>query len=76
MFNKEGVRFIHERTRPLSIDSMDAASEALTLALAKGPSASTTPEAWARHLAWIIGFDALIDDRKAVYSVTSLLVSD
>lgn len=74
MFNENGVRFIHERTRPLAVDSMDAASEAIAAALAKGPSGSPTPEQWARHLAWIIGFDALLDDRKAINKITSLIV--
>lgn len=74
MFNDEGVRYIHERTRPLAVNSMDDAETTIAKALARGPSGNTTPEQWARHLAWIIGFDALIDDRKAIQSVTKLLV--
>jgi len=73
-FNEKGVAFIHERTRPLAVNSMEDAAAAIAFALAKGPSPSITPEQWARHLAWIIGFDDLIDDRKALHAVTSLLI--
>lgn len=72
--NPEGVRFVHGRVRPLDVDSMDKAAEVIAKEIARGPSEGTTPESWARHIAWVIGFDTLIDDRKAIRSITSLVV--
>lgn len=82
MFNDEGVRYIHERTRPLAVDSIDEAAKQIDVAIKKGldrrvpVNFSDADErlAYARHLAWIIGFDALIDDRKAINKITSLIV--
>lgn len=74
--NKAGVALVHRCTRPLAIDTMDAAAEAIAKHIARGPSSSTTPEAWARHLAWVIGFDTLIDDRKRIHGVTQFVVED
>lgn len=77
--NPEGIRFVHNKTRPLQIDSMDAAAEAIASALTRKNVAEmdlSTPEkvaSFARNLAWIIGFDAMINDRKAIHAVTSLV---
>ena len=74
--NKKGVKFVHDGTRPLNIYSMDDAQDVIARAIEKGPPGSTTPLQWARHLAWLIGFDTLIDERKSIHSVTSLIVAD
>lgn len=74
--NQLGIKTIHDLTRPLAVDSMKAAQEALAKAIAKGPSSSTSPESWALHLAWIIGFDALVEDRAKIRAITQYMVDD
>jgi hypothetical protein len=72
--NPAGVRFVHERTEPLAVDSMADAEAVLLKELEKGRDQELDRGAWARHLAWIIGFDRLLEDRKAIHQVTSLVV--
>lgn len=77
--NQKGIKFIHERSRPLAVDSMDAAGEAILRALEKHVKGEFDPlplESFARHLAWIIGFDALVEDRAAVREFTDKLVEE
>lgn len=76
MSNQKFVDEVFERSRPLAVDSMDAAAEVIAKQIAKGKSESTTDEAWARHLAWVIGFDALIDDRKRLRDLSSFMATD
>lgn len=82
MFNDEGVRYIHQRTKPLAVDSMDEAAKQIDVAIKKGLDKQNPVDFfndeeradYARHLAWIIGFDHLIDDRNAINKITSLIV--
>jgi hypothetical protein len=72
--NQAGIKAIHDLSRPLAVDSMDRAAEVIAKEIARGPSPSTTPESWARHIAWVIGFDALIEDREKVRAITQYQV--
>lgn len=72
--NQAFIREVHTRSRPLNVDSMDAAALVLAREIAKGPLTDIDPETWARHLAWVLGFDALIDDRKALHHLTTHMV--
>jgi len=77
IINSKGVRFIEAHSRPLEIDSLDRAQEVLATAIAKGPASDKiTPEQWARHLAWIIGFDDLVKDRKTVFQFVEKLAGN
>jgi hypothetical protein len=78
--NAKGIKFVHEHTQPLAVNTMDAAAEVIRNNIAKKIAegkdtkfAVDSPE-FARHLAWVIGFDALVDDRKAVHEFTTKIV--
>lgn len=74
--NQIGIKMIHDATRPLHVDSMDAAQDVLAKALLERGFCTTVEdrERLARHLAWLIGFDALIGDREKVHAFTSMIV--
>lgn len=76
--NPKGIKFVEEKTRPLAVMTMDHAAEVIGKALAerdariaagKPLATDTDAEAQGRHFAWLIGFDALTDDRKAIHNV-------
>lgn len=81
--NDKGIKFIHERTRPLAVATMDHAAEAIGKELAKRderakagrPLETDAPEQFGRHLAWIVGFDALTEDRAAINHITDKVVA-
>lgn len=72
-FSDKGLAFLKDMATPLAVDSMNDAADIIAKELARGPSPNITPEQWARHLAWVIGFDRLIADRKAIRRVVELL---
>lgn len=72
--NRKFMSEVSERTRPLAVDSMEEATRVIAKAIATGKDMDT--DAFARHLAWLIGFDALIDDRKALHHAASFMVAD
>lgn len=74
--NARGIAFVHARTGRMAVNSTDDAEKVLVREIARGPAPGTTPEEWARNLAWIIGFDTLIGDRTAIRNVVELVVSD
>jgi hypothetical protein len=82
--NPEGVRFVHKRTRPLDVDSMEKAAAAISRTIASMLTRATPvnlgdPDerlAYSKHLAWVIGFDAMIEDRNAIHEVTKLVVEE
>ena len=75
--NEKGIKFIEERTRPLAVATMEHAAEVLAKELQKRderigagkPLKTDTPADFGRHLAWIIGFDTMTDDRAAIHNV-------
>lgn len=76
--NAKGVGFVHDKTRPLAVYSMEEAAAAILKQLPDVAQADTQKklEDLARHIAWLIGFDTLIDDRKAIHHVTSLVADN
>lgn len=75
MPNQKFIDEVFERSRPLHVDSMDKAAEVIAKAIAEMKSTSE-PETFARHLAWIIGFDALIADRERLRDLSSFMATD
>lgn len=74
--NTKFLTEVQHRTRELAVSTMDQATEVLLKEITRGPATGTTPEAWARHLAWVIGFDTLVDDRKRLAELTSFMLPD
>lgn len=74
--NPEGVRFVHQRSRPLDVYSIERAAEVIDKAIADAKEEPPESEGIGRHIAWLIGFDTLIDDRKEIQKLTSLVVED
>lgn len=78
--NKDGVRFVHKRTQPLAVPSMNYAEQAIAKELKKRGLMTDESDAdrvnFARHLAWIIGFDTLTEDRAAIHELTSKIVEE
>lgn len=74
--NPEGVRFVHQRSRPLEVYSMEQAGEIIDKAIADAKGKPSIGEGIGRHIAWLIGFDTLIDDRTEIQRITSLVVED
>jgi hypothetical protein len=75
--NQKGMKFVEERTRPLAVATMDRAAEVIGKELAKRderakagrPLETDVPEKFGTHLAWIVGMDALLEDRAAIHNV-------
>lgn len=75
--NQKGIKFIAERTRPLAVMTMAQANEVIGKELAKRderaaagkPLETDAADKFGTHLAWIIGFDALTDDRAAIHHI-------
>ncbi len=76
MINDKGLNFIAQRVRPLGVNTMEQAVEGLTKHIAMGPPPTTTPESWARHLAWVIGFDTLVEQRTQIHEFVSMVVRE
>jgi hypothetical protein len=82
--NDRGIKFINDRTAPLAVDTMKCAAEIILKEIEKREERIATgreletdrTEAFGMHIAWVIGFDALIDDRKAIHHVTEKIVID
>lgn len=74
--NDEGVRFIHERCGPLNVNSMDDAATLITKELRRQRERNTSDADLGRHLAWVIGFDTLIEQRNQIRQFTSLIVKE
>lgn len=81
--NTKGIRFVHERTTPMHIDTMEKAAEAIGRAIrerdariAEGKPLTTDqdPVKFGRHCAWLVGFDHIIDDRKAIRDFVEKIV--
>jgi hypothetical protein len=84
MFNATGIKFINDRTKRLEVDSIEKAAEVLFEAIEKrdariregNPLSTDTTIDFARHLAWITGFDALVEQRAEIHHITSKLQVD
>lgn len=82
MLNSKGIKFIAERVRPLAVNNVEEAAKVLHEALEKRRKAieqgNSVPndESFAAHLAWIIGFDTLTEDRTAIHQLVDKLVED
>lgn len=78
--NMKGIKFIHERSRPLEVDSAERAAEVLASALAKRAQAKEDKrcvppdDSFIRHLVWLIGFDTLVEQRADIHRFVDKLV--
>lgn len=75
MGNQRFIDEVYGLTRPLAINSMDEASETIAKALRERTNGQDDNDKFARHLAWIIGFDTLINDRKRLRDLSSFMTS-
>jgi len=83
-FNKKGVQRLHALTTPLAVNSMSDAAEAISKRLEQALIADSPRHVdmadpverlkFAQNLAWLIGFDRLIEDRNEIHEITSLIV--
>lgn len=71
--DQKAVNRIYHLSRPLAVNTMDDAARVLAKEIEKGMGRDQSPEEWARHLAWIIGFDALLDDRASVQRIVEVV---
>lgn len=80
--NRRGLQFVHDKSRPLHVYDMAQATEVIAKAIAdlieRGGNLADEQvrTAQARHFAWLIGFDTLVADRKALHAVVDLIVPD
>ncbi len=73
MPNQKFVDEVYGLSRPLAVYSMDEAASVIAKAL--DARREDDNEAFGRHLAWLIGFDALLSDRKRLRDLSSFMVS-
>lgn len=71
--NQKGINRIYHLSRPLAVNTMDEAARVLGKEIEKGMGRDQSPEEWARHLAWVIGFDALVEDRALIHSTVEYI---
>jgi hypothetical protein len=74
MFNAKGITFLQRRTRPLEINDIETAGARIAEALEKATNEGRPLDATlGRHLAWLIGFDTLLEDRAAIHNLVDKL---